>query len=305
MIRVMVLRFYKSLVVPVLAGLSCFLTAHAGVFDAGRQVIDEVFGKPFRSSPELTQYDASEAFDTFRKQRIYGGYSFIFELHNMPRRSRGSLYYGIIFGDWGAEGPIARVELKSATNPELRHDLLAHSGTNPRVWIRDSAVPEGYRELTREEIFKPIFPDLEYSPFELFFNYLYWENPTYLGPIMIKSRPAQIFHLTAPAWVGKLPEQYSGVNVYIDSDYKALIQADLLDQHNHVEKTVKVLNFKKVQDQWIVKTIDLVNEYTKDKTRFDIKKAALNLRVNPESFTPEWLTAPMPRVEDRVYTFIP
>lgn len=280
--------------------------AYGGIFDIGKQLINEVVGQPPQNVLVLSEREALQLFDNFRSQKIYGDYSFVFELQHMPRQSRGSLFFGMIWGTWGkeGEGPLMRMELWPANKKEDRIILLGASGEHPKVWTLDKNVSAGYRELTAEEIFKPVRQDLLFSPFELFFNYLYWKNPEYLGSTVAKGRPAQAYRLEAPNWVKKVEKEYTSVDVYLDAEYGALIEAYILGKDKRVEKAIKVLNFKKVQNQWIVKTIDLMDEISRDKSRLDIRRAALNLKFDKSYFKPGKLTEHFPRIPENAYTVL-
>ena len=56
-----------------------------------------------------------------------------------------------------------------------------------------------------------------------------------------------------------------------------------------VEKSVSVLDLKKWGERWMVKTIDVRNEITRNKTRFSVTAAALELTFSQALFSPEEL----------------
>lgn len=297
------LRFFKIRFLILAAWLN-FSLAYAGVFDTSKHILNEIVGQSPQNVPSLSQEEALKLLDNFRSQKIYGDYSFVFELQHMPRQSKGSLFFGMIWGSWNDEGPIMRMELWPVTKPQDRTILLGQSGQHPKVWIVDPNAPNGYRQLTAEEIFKPLDENLVYSPFELFFNYLYWNNPEYRGPVVAKGRPAQTYRLQAPQWVKGVEKEYEYVDVFLDAEYGAMIEAYILGENQKLEKSIKVLNFKKVQDQWIIKTIDLVDNVSRDKTRFDIRRAALNLQFDHNYFKPEKLLETFPRIKEDLYTVL-
>jgi hypothetical protein len=78
------------------------------------------------------------------------------------------------------------------------------------------------------------------------------------------------------------------------------MQAVVLDANERPRRTMTVLDLKKVGDQWIVKSIDLRDERTRDKTRFRVTGVALDLDFSPALFDPEFLDTaitPPPRIE--------
>ena len=63
-----------------------------------------------------------------------------------------------------------------------------------------------------------------------------------------------------------------------------------------MEKTISLLDLKKVGEQWLVKTIDIRNARTRDKTRFSVTSAALGLEWPVALFGPDGLVDEPPVV---------
>ncbi|MGA3008139.1 MAG: outer membrane lipoprotein-sorting protein, partial [Opitutaceae bacterium] len=80
-----------------------------------------------------------------------------------------------------------------------------------------------------------------------------------------------------------------GVCVYLDTQFMALVQAELLGQDDQVLKTISLLELKRIGEQWIPKSFDVRDEVTRDKTRFVVKGAALGLTLPREIFAPQAL----------------
>ena len=57
-----------------------------------------------------------------------------------------------------------------------------------------------------------------------------------------------------------------------------------------------LIDLKKVGEQWLVKSIDLRNNVTRDKTRLTFKAAALGLTLPAETFAPAKVGEPLPPV---------
>jgi hypothetical protein len=64
------------------------------------------------------------------------------------------------------------------------------------------------------------------------------------------------------------------------------MQAERLDANGRVLTTFSLGELKKVAEQWTLKSIDLRNENTRDKTRFSVTAAALGLEFAPALFEP-------------------
>jgi hypothetical protein len=56
---------------------------------------------------------------------------------------------------------------------------------------------------------------------------------------------------------------------------------------------MSVLDLKKAGEQWMVKTIDLRDERTRHKTRFQITGVALEQDFSPVIFSPDQLDLPL------------
>ena len=88
----------------------------------------------------------------------------------------------------------------------------------------------------------------------------------------------------------------TGVRMLVDTQFQALVQAELLGLKGSVVKTISILDLKKVGEQWIPKSIDFRNHLTRGKTRFTVTAAALDLVLPSEALTPEGLDSPPPAV---------
>jgi hypothetical protein len=80
-----------------------------------------------------------------------------------------------------------------------------------------------------------------------------------------------------------------GVRTYLDTQYGALVQAELIGGDDRPLKVLSLLDLKKVGDQWIPKTVDFRNEATHNKTRFAVTAAALNQTFPAVVFDPAHL----------------
>lgn len=99
--------------------------------------------------------------------------------------------------------------------------------------------------------------------------------------------------LAAPVRGGLTP---AAIRVFLDTQFNALTQTEWLDATGKPVKTVTVLDLKKTGEQWIVKSIDLRNHVTRDKTRFAVKAIATGLLLPPGMFEPAALARENPPV---------
>jgi len=240
--------------------------------------------------PKLEGHEVKTFMDNFRNQRLSSGdYSFRFYLRNMPRRGADKYYYGIMWGTWNELGPLTRVRVWEENSDDVT-DFLLQNGFSPTVWVsRNGAEPTF---VPKEAWNTPLMPGLEYTAFDFLMPFIFWDDYVYEGGKRVKGRPAQVFLMGGE---GRLA---------IDSSYRALIRADILSDKGDIAKTFKIIDFKKVEDEWIVKSIDLVNEENRDKTRFQVTAVALGLHIEPAYFDEAALGKMVPMVDADQYISI-
>lgn len=240
-----------------------------------------------------------QVLEALRNARYDGDYIFKFELRHMPRRGQSTLYRGTLFGTWNDAGNQTRIDLdprplgvETTKNGEDRLRLLMQNGTNPWV-VRLSESSKSIDQLNQESLYEPLIPGITITPFDLLMPFLYWENASYEGPKRIKGRPAHQFLLSPPADLVDVERGFEQVRIAVDEDYLALLRVDLLDENANVIKSYRILNFKKVSGEWIVKSIDLVDHITREKTRFHILSVAMGQDLDRSNFQAESLVEPL------------
>ena len=221
----------------------------------------------------------------FRKLGLAGDYALNFTLRVMPRRGDERSVSGRLYGTRNELGPISLVEFPAGTAGARR--ILVQSGPQAAVWTVSqdgaNAVAVGAAQL-----FSPL-AGTELTAFDLQMPFLFWDDVVFEGVVSVRGRPAHRFLAYPPAEIAAARPDLTGVRFYLDTQFSALVQAEELGIDKQPMKTISVLDLKRTQDQWIVRTIDLRNEVTRDKTRFRITGAALNLSLPPIVFAPAHL----------------
>jgi hypothetical protein len=229
----------------------------------------------------------------FRRQGIAGEYYLEFELQVLPRHGAEQVLHGRLWGSRNASGPVSRVSVWTAAvgpgSDEVR--LLIQSGPKPQIWrwAEGSAAPVA--PLAIEALFEPV-AGTDLTAFDLQMPFLYWPEFAYEGLARMHGRPAHQFLFYPPADVAKRNPALRGVRAYLDTQYNALVQAELIGEDNHALKTLSLLDLKKIGDQWIVKSADCRNEATRNKTRLAFTAAALNQQFSKTLFDPASLAEP-------------
>ena len=238
---------------------------------------------PFLQLGRPDQAEGAKALAQLRRQGIAGSYYLEFQLRLMPRRGAERIVPGVMWGAQNSLGPITRVQLAAGT-PAARR-LLIQSGPEAAVWqLLPGATPPEL--LDARSLFQPIVAEADLTPFDLQMPFVHWPDFVYEGLTRFRGRPAHVFLLRPPAGFAAKNPQLQGVRVQLDSQFNALVQVELLGAGDRVTKTTTVVDLKKVGDQWIVKTIDVRDEMTRNKTRLSMTAAALGLDLLGTLFEP-------------------
>jgi hypothetical protein len=219
-----------------------------------------------------------------------------FELHALPRRGNEQVFRGRLWGARNDRGPITRIGVTGADGRERR--FLVQGGLEGGIWRSEGAAgavadPSG--------LMKPLIPGVETTAFDLQMPFVYWPEPGLVGVQRIRGRPSYCFIFRPPADFAARFPGLSGVRAYLDAEYPAPVQFELIGPDGKVAKTWSLLDLKKIGGRWIVKEVDVRNEATRDKTRFLVTGAALGIKPAAGLFDPARLAeAPPPLVEQIV-----
>ena len=251
-------------------------------------------GRKVRPPPNYVQFgtpdqdEGARILRSFRSMGIAGDYYLEFRLRLMPRRGAEVEEGGRLWGTRNELGPIQRVEL-GQTGTKGR--WLIQNGTAPVVW--QSVAGGAADQIAIENHFLPIISGADLTPFDLQMPYLYWEEFVFEGVSRIRGRPAHTFLLYPPADYLAADNELVAVRVQLDTQFNALVQSELIGTAGRPYKTMSVLDLKKAGEQWMVKTIDLRDERTRNKTRFQITGVAVGQDFSPIIFSPEQLDLPL------------
>lgn len=231
-----------------------------------------------------------EVLERLRSTGPAGDVIFRFQLLHQPYRGDEVRHEGLLAGTWRSGFPQNRIEIPATAAHEAVR-LLQWNSPSPQFWRAEftrggDAQP---RLLSGEELLEPLLPEVTFSPFELQMPFIYWNDYVYEGSERVKGRPAHFFLLYPPS-DDPAYAHLGAVRAVIDADFNVILRAEILDPEGQALKTIKVQSFKKVDEQWIVKRIDLVDEVTRDRTRFEVTAAAVGLALDASWFEPASLS---------------
>jgi hypothetical protein len=120
-----------------------------------------------------------------------------------------------------------------------------------------------------------LIQDTEISWLDLTLSYLWWEDGSIVDADTVKGRNCYIVQLRVPA----AEASYRGVvKLWIDCEYRLLLQATLYDDSGKPVRSLSVKSFKQINDQWMVKDIEVRNEVTRNFTTmriYEVKGAGI------------------------------
>ncbi len=229
-----------------------------------------------------------------RRIGIPGQYYYEFQLQILPRRGPEQVYRGRLWGGRAGNVPSWRIEVDLGAGAERR--WLVRSGPSPAVWQSDNGGrPRSIGSLD------PMVKGADITPFDIEFppSFLFWPKETLVGLNRVLGRPAYIFVLRPPGgFAGRHPE-IAGVRSALDTEFDVPLETQLLGPGDRVIKTLSLVDLKKVRGQWIAKEVDVLNERTRNKTRFDVTGAATGLEFSPLLFEPSTLAERVAPPPDR------
>ncbi|MCC6414996.1 MAG: outer membrane lipoprotein-sorting protein [Opitutaceae bacterium] len=272
-------RLWRAFLLAGLAGLA--IPASAAPASKTTRVPSDFgqFGPPDQAKGE-------RILGEFRNLGVAGDYYLQFELQVLPRRGERMVYAGRLWGGRNESGPISRVELEDGRGQVQR--LLIQSGPEPRIWSgRQGESTE--QLMPAASLYAPLLEGSELTPFDLLMPYLYWRDFVFEGVSKVLGRAAHTFLMKPPAGDPAEGGRLAAVRVQLDTQFRAMVQSELLNTQGEVYKSLTLRDLKKVGDQWMIKAIDLRNEQTRDKTRFQVLRAAVGLDLSPAVFEPSSL----------------
>jgi hypothetical protein len=249
---------------------------------------DKGFRPPpnFANNGKADQAEGARILGEFRQMGIAGDYWMAFDLRVLPRKGPERTVAGELFGTRGERGPLTRLGIDGQR-------WLIQGGPDSAVWRAQGG--DAPQAMPAAETLQPV-AGTDLALFDLQMPFLYWTDFVYEGLARTRGRPAHSFVFYPPRELAGARPELTGVRVLIDTQFQALMQMELLGAKGVAEKTVTVLDLKKVGEKWIVKSIDLHNNLTRDKTRFTVTAAALDLALSPAAFEPAALSVAAPAI---------
>ena len=220
---------------------------------------------------EIDHAEGEQRLRSFRQMWVEGDFSLKYTLQFIPRRGERQDIAGTIWSSNIADGPVSQIRIHS----EPAEDLFLKNGPYASVLKRTHPSNE-WSKVTTQGWFDPVDKGVTITAFDLMMPFIYWNDWNYEGVTKVRGRVAHAFLMLAPKGLDANPLGLHGVVVFLDESFNAMLKADYVSKEDEVIKSFRLLDLKKVDGIWLPKTVDFLNERTRDKTRLIIKEAALN-----------------------------
>lgn len=184
--------------------------------------------------------------------------------------------------DWQADSPTARYTLRDAFGDTESH--LAITWDSPRHPDFRYFVGQPLQAAPLPDLVSSI-PGMDISWMDLSLSFLWWPEAVTKGREEVKGRLCWVVDLAAPdAFAG-----CSGVRLWIDPKINIMLKAESYDSNDKPIRRLEVKSFKKINERWVIKDIELTSLPEKTKTVLRVRNVEDRTRKNflRENHAPE------------------
>lgn len=217
---------------------------------------------------------------------------FEFELIHYPRNGKNIIFVGQLF--LSKEAMVMKILPRGGGEVTK---ILCKFGRLPRVWTLGNVI----KELTLGELISPIVSNQLFNSIDLSRSFLAWESSKYEDFKRVKGRFSYLFLTNVPEELKKVNNVYDKVRIVIDSHFNSLLQVNYLNVKKEILRTFSILSFKKVDEEWIPKSIEIMDEITREKSRLTITSAAMNLKLPLTTFDLESIKKEFPVINKALF----
>ena len=201
------------------------------------------------------------------------------------RKRRGVVLHELRFEvalDWGGDPATAQYTIMDRFGTELERFTVRHdaaTGTRTEHTSPDGAVPS--QDVSLHSRIQRT--DLTWADVSL--SFLWWPDSRLVGADSVRGRDCFVVEVPAPpAEDGALPATagaaagsapYATVRLWIDSELLMLIQALGQDADGRPLRKLWVDSLKKIDDQWMIKDLEVQSYPPRQRTRFRIREISV------------------------------
>ena len=181
--------------------------------------------------------------------------------------------------DWGSRPSTAVYDIRDAFGGSLeRLTVVRENGAAP-LFKYASGDP------LRQEEMPPLFDTIQFSDIswvDLALTFLWWKDGKLAGSDEVKGRKCHIVEVPAPVGTivpdtdvgtnGETGTPYAAVRLWIDRELLMLLQAEGLDASGNLVRKLWVKSFKKINDRWMIKDMEVQTYPVKHRTKLVIRE---------------------------------
>jgi hypothetical protein len=216
----------------------------------------------------------------------------------MPRRGEETVRLGEITG-LGLRNGCFRIAVFKDPAVKQTDLYLLSNPLNPQLWQANSS--NASIQLSNDQLLSPIAEGMNQTFFDLLMPFVFWPEE-YLKSGKVAGRPAHLYEFSCPAEITRARPDWKTVRLSIDDTYQAPLRAEILSDGNQPVRSSTLRSYKKIGDDWIVKSLDCLDHRTRSNTRLEILAAATNLDLDLASFTPQKFMLPL-EIPDSSYEY--
>jgi hypothetical protein len=231
----------------------------------------------------------------FHNQRnpvFHQGYLYQFKFTHYPQTGEPVTHFGLLSGP-SPESTTIRIDLTSGKKDSFPHTsfLLKRDSINSSLskWNKEKDL---LSDVSAVDWMLPWVEGINHSPFDLLMPFLNWPYQ-YEKSGRVCGRPAHLYIFTPLPNSPFSQSSFSSVRLAIDDAYHAPLRIEHMDGEILPSRLFSLQSFKKVEDRWVVKTIDVKERDSKSKTRFELVSAAHGLDFHETTFEKSGLKNPI------------
>jgi len=283
--------------VKLLAGL---LTLFLGLISSTQCVIGQV-NFPARGFAPLVDSESAVIkvnpfedayFGNPKEASYHRAYLYRFQFIHYPRNKSAEVKNGLLSGPY-PESPNSRLDiLDSSIDQESRISyLLIRDLKDSKVWHWQSQFKE-VSQIKAENWQNSWVRGIHHSPFDLLMPFVNWPFD-YQKSGRVCGRRSHLFNFTSPSRQKTHKTKLQSIRLALDDTYDAPLRVEHFDGGILPSRIVSLQSLKKVDDRWIVKSVDVKERDSKSRTRFEIQAVAHDLDLSPAIFTSDGLSLPI------------